>query len=204
MSLFHSVSFFMYLSLAIERFWSIAFPFWNRVNITTRICRYWVVGVWSVCAIARVGIVILKRWTDFKIQLQMAHFLFMWVMFLVTQCVYIASYISIRKQNTDIQRDDKLCMSEATARTIKLRLKNENNFLLTMTILPFLAYNHGVYVHSQCYRVRKTYKKALPSYFIWGVLGIGVNSAINVFVYIWRLPKDRKTFKKLYCDCYKV
>jgi hypothetical protein len=178
-SLFHSVSFFMYLSLAIERFWSIAFPFWNRVNITTRICRYWVVGVWSVCAIARVGIVILKRWTDFKIQLQMAHLLFMWVMFLVTQCVYIASYISIRKQNTDIQRrDDKLCiMSEATARTIKLRLKNENNFLLTiaivcfilaMTILPFLAYNHGVYVHSQCYRVRKDLQKSSSVLFYLG------------------------------------
>ena len=205
--MFHSVSFVMYLSLAIERFFSVAFPFWHRVHVTTAKCRNWVVGVWLVCAIVGVvQYVIRTRLTEYKNQLELAQVVFMWVMFLATQCVYIACYISIKKQNTIVQRKDD--MNEATARTIKLRLKNENNFLLTIAIVCFilaltiLPFTTMAFIFILNAAVEKAYKQA-PSYYIWGMLGIGVNSAVNIFIYLWRLPKYRDTFKKLYCDCYK-
>ena len=145
MDLLHPFLFIMYLSLAIERFSSIAFPFWHRVDITIRFCRYWVTVTSSVWTITRASSFALKQTNNFKVLLDLTRILFLWITFLVTQCVYIASYISIKKQNKKLQaRQD---MNKTTMKTIKLRPKNENNFLVTIAIaclilgittLPFL------------------------------------------------------------------
>ena len=202
---FHSVSFFTFFSIAIERFCSVTYPFWHRVNITIQKCRYWTVGVWLICVISgAVQYVVRTRLTELKFQLEMAQIVLMWTMCVVTQCVYIACYISVKKQNIDIiQRKDH--MNEATARTIQLRLKNENNFLVTiaivcfifaLTTLPFATMSFTTTFNV----ITKESEYLFLPYYIWGLLGISVNSAINIFVYIWRLPKYRNTFKKLYCD----
>ena len=208
LTVFHSVSFLMYLSLAIERFCSVTFPFWHRVNITTRRCRYWVVEVWFVCTIfGLVHYVIRMRVPEFKFQSEMAQAVFMWTMFLITQCVYIACFISIRKRNIDVmQSNDRI--NDATTTTIKLRLKNENNFLLTIAIVCFIlaltTLPFATMVFTFAFKAMANEGKRLSSYHIWTLLAISINSAINVFVYLWRLPKYRKTFKKLFCDCYRV
>ncbi len=43
---FHSISFTLFLCLPVERFFSVAFPLWHRVQITTRFTRYWLAAIW--------------------------------------------------------------------------------------------------------------------------------------------------------------
>ena len=205
MGLFHSLSFIMFLSLAIERFCSIAFPFWHRVHITARVCRYWVIVISLVWMLVRVGVVILKQTTRSKTY-DMGQIVFLWITFLLTQSVYIASYISIKTQNTILQRTQD--MNVATMRTIKLRLKNENNFLVTIAIvclmlavmsLPFLTMAFILVMNLAPEYFNKRYD--LPDAYLVGMLGIGINCAINVPIYLWRFPKYRKTFKRMYFNC---
>lgn len=145
MRLFLATIFVSYLSLAIERFCSVAFPLWHRARITNRVCRYWVIGIWLVFIALYAGNVVLLEVLEIRLQSDFATIVFMCVLLALTQCVYLASYISIRKQSMRLQRRHGI--GEVTARTIKLRLENEKNFLssiviicfaLVVTVLPFL------------------------------------------------------------------
>ncbi|XP_028406016.1 uncharacterized protein LOC114528543 isoform X2 [Dendronephthya gigantea] len=210
MNPFFIVSLASYLGLAIERFCSVAFPMWHRVNVTIRICRCWVAGIWAVGVIFEIGLVILKRvMENSQVEFHFVVIIFMWMMFFLTQLVYTGSCLSIRKQNRALQtRSD---MNETAVRTMKLRLKNENNFLLTIalvcfilaaTILPFLTLALIlVYKWTKTDSVNVSKDgggSLLPSHHVWSAVAIGTNSVLNIFIYFWRLPKYRKTFKMLY------
>lgn len=211
MDLFCLASFTSYLGLAIERFCSVVFPLWHRVNVTTQKCRYVVAGIWAVGVILKIGFAILVRWvTNIMLEFNFALIIFLWLLFLSSQCVYVASCFSTRRQSKELRtRTD---MNETTVRTTTLRLKNESNFLVTITIicfiqaatiLPFLTMSF-VMQYKWTKSSENIYNQAdfaFPAHFIWGVAGISVNPGINVLIYIWRLPKYRKTFQKLYCDC---
>ena len=93
----YTVSFTLYLSLAIQRFCSVVFPLWHRVKITTRICRNWVIGIWLGSIILYGGMAIMSN-TEIKIQTNLTILILKWLMLLITQSLYIASCISIRKQ----------------------------------------------------------------------------------------------------------
>ena len=202
-SLFYSTVFASYVGLAIERFLSVAYPLWHRTHITRSVCRCWVVGIWLFIAGLRLTDFVLIRTMKFTSQSQLSLIVFMCVMLLLTICFYIASYISTRKQSLKIQR--KTDMNEATKRTFELRLQNEKHFLFTIAIacfvlagavLPFVTasfifFNYGM-------KEEKWFDNR--SYIILFVL-LFFNSSVNVFLYLWKLPKYRKTFKKLYCDC---
>ena len=204
----YTVSFTLYLNLAIQRFCSVVFPLWYRVKITTRVCRYWVTGIWLLSAVLDGGKVIMSK-TEIKVQTDLATIVLKWLMFFITQSLYIASCLSIRKQNSEFRGRNEL--NAATERTVRIHLKNESNFVVTIAIvsilqgvttLPFLSMGFVVMLDAAT-SLKKDYKNTIPSYYIWALLGCGVNSALNVFIYIWRLPKYRKTFKKLYCHCLK-
>ena len=209
-----SVSLTLYLFLAFERFCSVAFPLWHHANITTRSCHKLVVRTWVVWVIARVGFFILGRtlhWkSNVKIKLLLVELIFNWVLFLLTQCVYIASCLSIRKQSRELQA--RCDLNETTERTMKLRLKNENNFLVTIAIVCFILAVTKLPLMTMAFMLQFEWSEyseknsdkvvvAFPSFYIWGVAGISLKSAINILIYIWRLPRYQKTFKKLYCYC---
>lgn len=201
---FYTVSFTLYLNLAIQRLCSVLFPLWHRVKITTRVCRYWVTGVWLASIVLDGWKVIMSK-TEIKVQTDLATLVLKWLMFFITQSLYVASCLSIRKQNSGFRcRND---LNAATKKTIRIHLKNESNFVVTIAIvsilqgvssLPYLSMGFIVILDATT-NLEEDYENTIPSYYIWGLLGLGVNSAINVFIYIWRLPKYRKTFKKLYC-----
>lgn len=205
-SLLYSVSFTLYLSLAIQRFCSIAIPLWHHVHITTRVCRYWVTTIWLSHIVMNVGLVVVIVRTDSEVKVRLAILVVRWLTFFVTICVYVASCLSLRKQSRELQsRHD---MNAETEWTTKIRLENEKNFMVTIAIiclflgvlvLPFLTFSFLIILNAMA-GSEKVYKGITP-YYDWILLAYVINSAINVFVYIWRLPKYRKTFKKLYCDC---
>ena len=209
-SLICSALFASYLSLAVERFLSVAYPLWHRVRVTTKLCRYWVIGLWLGLGGFRLIDFALTRIKETLtiIQSQLTFVVFTCVLLMLTLSVYIASYISIRRQRMELQ--NRTGMSEVTIRTAKIRLENEKNFLVTIaivcfalaaTVLPFLTMSFTSLVEVTKRLEGDDNKFVAPSYTSWGLLLIGLNSAANVFVYLWRLPKYRKTFKKLYCDC---
>ena len=198
----YTLSFSLYLSLAIQRSCSVAFPFWSRVNITNRVCRWWATCIWLANIVLEVVRVIVASTTHIKIQLHLATSVLVWTIFFTTQCVYIGSCVLLRKQNRELARQD---MNATTERTVRIQLKRQNNFILTiamacfisgMSILPELTMTFIINLNATT-RLHHATKYAIPSYYIWGLVGIGVNCAINVFVYIWPLPHYRRTFKKL-------
>ena len=203
LSLCYSTVFASYLSLAIERFLSVAYPFRHRAHITSTVCRYWAVGIWLFIAGLRLTDFVLIQTMKFTRQSQLSLIVFMCVMLLLTICFYIASYISIRKQSLKIQR--RTDMNDATKRTFELRLQNEKHFLFTIAIaclvlaaavLPFVTASFMLLL----YGMEEEKWVGIRSNVIHFAL-LFVNSSVNVFLYLWRLPKYRKTFKKLYCDC---
>ena len=197
-----SVLFASYLSLAIERFLSVAYPLWHRARITVKVSRYWVLALWITSAGMGIIYFAVNRVTG--VESQMSLLSFICLMLLLILSVYIASYISIRRQSLHIlSRTD---MNEVAIRTTKIRLKNEKNFLLTIalvccvlavTVLPYVAISFVFWIDF----IEENHASSPPEYFKLVLFFIGSNSAANVFVYLWRLPKYRKTFKKLYCDC---
>lgn len=203
LSLCYSTVFSSHLSLATERFLSVAYPLWHRVHVTSTVCRYWVVGIWLFFAGLRLTDFVLIRTMKFTSQPQLSLIVFICVMLLLTICFYIASYISILKQSLKIQR--RTDMNEASKRTFELRLKNEKHFLFTIAIacfvlaaaaLPFVTMSFIFLVYSMKGEIWDINKRDEIHFVL-----LFVNSSVNVFVYLWRLPKYRKTFKKLYCDC---
>ena len=203
----YTVSFTLYLGLAIQRFCSVVLPLWSHVNITSRVCRRWVTIMWLANIVLGIGKVSVTSKTQIKIQLDLATSVLLWMIFFATQCVYIVSCISLRKQNRELQKRQD--MNVATGRTITIHLKHQNNFILTIAIVcfisgvPFLPELTMTFIISlnATTRSEQATEYVIPSYYVWGLVGFGVNCAINVFVYIWRLPKYHKTLKKLYCDC---
>ena len=85
----YTPSFSLHLSLAIPRSLSVAFPFWSRVNITNRACRWWVTFIWLANIVLEVVRVIVSSTTRIKTQLDLATSVLVWTIFFTTQCVYI-------------------------------------------------------------------------------------------------------------------
>ena len=202
------VSFGLYLSLSIERFCSVVFPLWHRVKITARVCYLWVSGIWLGCIVLVVGYVILMTKTENKFQDNFFIVFLMCLTVMLTQSIYFASIVSIRKQSREFQ--SRQGMNAGNEAAIIVRMKNEKNFVVLITIVSLLQ---GVlactlYTMAQLRTADRMsengYKNFEPSDYSWDLLVRGVISAFNFLVCIWRLPKYQKTFKKLYCDCCNI
>ena len=118
--------------------------------------------------------------------------------FLFTQVFYLATYFSLKKQRGRFfKRQD---VSEAVLRTMKIRLQREKQFLHTIAIVCFilnftllpsltLLIVHGIY--PQFSNQREVFSISMDF--------LSFSFATNPIVYVWRLPKYKKTFKLLYC-----
>ena len=99
--------------------------------------------------------------------------------------------------------------SEVTSRTIKKRLENEKRFLITIAIVcGILAVTlvpemvnvlvFGLILPDVGENMIRN-PNSLGIIIIISILLLSVNCAVNPFVYFWRLPKYKKTLKKMYC-----
>ena len=144
-----SALFGSYLSLAVERFLSVAYPLWHRVRVTTKVCRYWVIGLWLGLGGFRLidfALIQIKE-TLTIIQSQLTFMVFMCVLLMLTLSVYIASYISIKRQSIELQ--NRTGMSEVTIRTAQIRLEMKRTFLLQLQL--FASHWLQLFYHfSQC------------------------------------------------------
>ena len=90
---------------------------------------------------------------------------------------------------------------------IKLRLRNQNRFLTTVLIvniiLMFGIIPSVIGSHLKDMLGEGTLSTSVAVLFYTADIFFFINMASNPFLYIWRLPKYRKTFFVMYC-CKKL
>jgi hypothetical protein len=194
-------------SLSVERFFSVAFPLWHRVKITTRITRYWLAAVWLFHLTCEGLMLALTLYYKRSIYGIFSRLSLMWLTFLLTQIMYLASYVSLRKQRRELHKRQN--SSEDNIRMMKIRLERERNFLITiaivcsilaLTLLPALTLMVVMMLLGSIQDWSVTNMSKEPTV-VWGVTMITFNFSVNGLVYLWRMKKYRITFKKLYCKC---
>ena len=202
MDAFMAISFPSFFSLSIERFCSVVFPLWHRVRMTTRVCRYWLCTIWLIHIILALNLTHLSNHNVQKLFFQF----YMGIFFSLTLLIYLGTYVSLKNQRRKVLTEGNI--SEAAARSIRIRLENEKNFLITIAIVCFiLAFTYVpsfvgmllLHLGNHVSSLNRSEIKILAALYMLGLVLLTINFAINPFVYVWRLPKHRKTFKKLYC-----
>ncbi len=187
------------LSLALERCLSIVFPLWHKVNVTTGVCRIWLVMIW-VSGGLWVGIryflvIYLKQERAYKVMATLVTVIFV----LATLICYSAGAFIVRKGRLALKQDTAI--SKAAQKAADVRLRNENCFLRTIFII-FLVFLLGVIPSMVCFWFMVSIERR--NHVIMYTMNVSdmmlaLNYAVNTFIYLWRLPKYRKTFQVLYC-----
>ena len=197
-------SFPSYLSLAIERLCSIAYPLWHRVHMSSASHRCWLTLIWFFT----IAFVFILKFFSTSTVMEFAFYGSVGAIFLMsTQFVYLATYISLRKQRKRLLSGETT--DSATNRRLQeTRLRSEKNFMVTtaivcsilaVTLLPMLV-NALLFTGLVPETVTKVSPKVRNVISCTIMILVTINFAINPFIYVWRLPKYRKTFKKLYCS----
>jgi hypothetical protein len=182
-------------SLALERYVSVAHPIWHQVNFTSRLCCKWIAVVWLINGLFTVisGIFIIPHAPD-VIPCYPS------VFYVSTLLIYAFAFISIRKQRQRLSTNTTI--SDVARQMMELRLSNENSFLATVLIVNlFLIFGVIPTViawYLSDVLVRTESASVDLFFFIIDIL-FYINIAANPFLYIWRLPKYRKTFFVMYC-----
>jgi predicted secreted protein len=196
-----SMSALAYFSLTLEVYFSISRPFWHRTKLTANVCRYWIVFTWLfhfafyelmvfILPVAYEGLLIVGYCAS---------------LFFIILSLNLATFISLRKQSQGLRQQ----RNEATVRALQTRQKNEKRFLITIAILSIIM--TVCFCPYFVFKILDTFPHLVPntSAKVWKWLDfltlclIITNALINPFFYLWRLPKYKKTFKKLYCKCLK-
>ena len=182
--------------LALERYLSIAHPLWHRVKITSRVCYTSIVVLWLLNGIVT-GISMLTD-PDMFVYLLTGY---QGILYVTTVIIYFLAYLSIRKQHLSLTADSS--RSESVRRMIEIRLHNHNCFITTIFIANIVLTfgiistvgSHFKYILEE--GIHSTTSAAILFY-VADILFL-VNISFNPFLYIWRLPKYRKTFFVMYC-----
>ena len=188
----------MFFALATERYCSVAFPIWHRTRLTTRICCYYISTLWIVHFIVEVLITAFFSPID-HIELDIISATYIVMFFVIAQFMYIATYISLRKQRIRILRQQ----SGTTSRTIITRTEFEKHFVRTVALVCFISaltqlpsMIHQIYINLIKPNMQSITVEVMTEVVL---VSLSSNFAINPFLYFWRLSKYRKTFQLLCC-----
>ena len=185
-------------SLALERCLSIVFPLWHKVSVTHRVCRIWLAMIWVSIGLS-VGIryiflIYFEQQRAFRVTPHLGTAIFL----VGTVICYSVCVFTVRKRRLALQQDTAL--SKANRKSAEVRLRNENRFLCTMFII-FLGFLLGIIPVSVCFWLMFYIEK--KNNVLIHIINVSdmmllLNYAVNTFIYLWRLPKYRKTFQVLY------
>lgn len=199
------MTFLSAFSSALERYLAISRAIWHRVHVTARACVVWMLSTW-LCSMVLAGFsswMLFHKYRQAQIQLIQIHSA---IIFLATILVYLAAYFSIRKQRFNMPADDLT----SDRRAYQTRLANESRFLFTIfivtcflfvTILPWLVGISAVVVSTK--KTETYFFNNATGLFLYHVMNFLFlfKFVVNPFIYIWRLPRYRKTFLLLYFHC---
>lgn len=177
--------------LALERYVAIVYPMWHHVKVTSRLCYTGILIVWVTSGIfTAIDDIVLPA------EVVTVH---PSVFYLATVVIYLLAFTSLRRQRSSLSTDN--ARSETARKMLKLRLRNQNRFLTTVLIINIVLI-FGIIPTIISTHFRFTLEGPLStSTKVWiSITDIlfFLNMAVNPFLYIWRLPKYRKTFFVMY------
>ena len=187
-------------SLALERCLGIVFPLWHKVNITANVCYTWIAMIWVLG-----GVVVTIRFTFLIYFLQEQMYVYIakctWgILITATLICYLVGVITVRKRRLAVKKNTAI--SKVAQELAQVRLRNENRFLFTMFII-FVGFFVGVIPSMTTFWlldvVWMTNNAVALMCNITDMILL-LNFAANTCIYLWRLPKYRKTFQVLYCN----
>jgi hypothetical protein len=179
--------------LALERYLCIAHPLWHQVKVTSQLCRVCIAVVWIINGVFTAITMYFSNLMPVAAGLLTGY---PSTFYIITILIYLQAFFSIRKQHLSLETD--ISRSESTKRMIQLRLKNQNCFLTTVLIINiFLTFGIIPTIISTSFE--RTVEERTRSFFYAADILFLINIASNPFLYIWRLPKYRKTFLVTYC-----
>ena len=195
------VNFTSLFSLALERCLGIVFPLWHKVHVTQKVCRAWIAAVWSLMTIfGTVRYTYSIYYNDEQVYKHLG--IVPWLLsFLATIVCYSIASFSVRRRRLALKKTTAI--SGITFRSNQIRLRNENQFLSTIfiiTIVLIFGVALGLILHCVKYNIFTMNKNDDVTY-LYDVADmlLLLNFFVNPFIYLWRLPKYRKTFQMLYC-----
>ena len=118
------------------------------------------------------------------------------VFYLTTVFIYLLAYISIRRQRFSLLTDTT--KSDTVKRMMELRLRNQNRFLTTVFIINVVLIFGIIPTVIGSHFMFSSERTVSTSFFIIALILFFLNLAANPFLYIWRLPKYRRTFFVMY------
>ena len=186
-------------SLALERCLSIVFPLWHKVNVTTGVCRIWLAMIWVssglLVGIRYILIICFQQERAYQVTPISGTMIFL----VATLVCYSVCVFTVRKRRLALVKDKAI--SKASRKSAEVHLRKENCFLRTMFII-FLGFLLGVIPSMVCFWVMISIESR--NHVIIHIANVTdmmllLNYAVNTFIYLWRLPKYRRTFQVLYC-----
>ena len=189
-----------FTSFAVERFLSVAKPFFHKVYLTKQRVRVSFGVMWIFALIC----VLIDQCLHQKTQDEpFLSYVVETSVFLpclaTTVSLYLACYVSIKRQQRQFQQGH---MSDVTRNSLNVKLSHEKRFLTTL----FIAGSVTVLLWMPAFiillplRLQENMSNAFYRlYLILIPCMAAMYASVNPIIYNLRLPKYRKTFQKLYC-----
>ena len=182
-----------FLCFAIERFLSVAFPLWYRVRVTIQTCRKVLLATWIAHTAIQTVTVFVFSVDDKRVFM----LCYSTPMFLSVYIFYFATYIALRRQRNELK--ERQNVSEGTLNAMRARQKQEKRFLITIAIVCIVLMIVFLPVLGMRTLIVLLHLKTPGTHSALQIL-LSINYLVNPIIYLVRLPRYRKTFKKLYCN----
>ena len=203
---FFLVNFASIFCLALERCLGVLFPLWHKVNVTANVCYTWLAMTWlSSILFTGIRYIFLIYFNQEQVYKVLANLLYGTFVVATIVCYSLVTF-SVRKLHLALKVDTSI--SKATRKSAEVRLRSQNRFLCTIFIITvgFLLGVIPATVSSLIVDVfiMETENDVMIYMFNVSDMMLLLNYPVNTFIYLWRLPKYRKTFQVLYCKRHTV
>ena len=185
------------ISVSIDRFLIVAYPIKYRILMKGKVILSWLAAIWIVSGIV-------AAWTNLfsgnsTMLIQMVFSIFSVSGILLSSVMYSSTYCKLKKQSRNIALQNSI-----ESRAQEIRILKEKRFFKTIMIIAFISFVCVVPSAVFFLFVRSIIKHELgPTAFhlslILPTYLLQINSAVNPFIYVLRLPNYRKTFYTIYC-----
>ena len=194
--LFPSVSFASIVSISIDRFIMVAYPFTHRGWMKRKIMSVWIICIWFISLLYPGKRVVFGREKHDRF---FANYFALGVV-LLTAILYAITYFKLRKKSRNIVLRD---LSDTSNRSHSLWLLKEKRFLTTIIVIAGITVLCTVplLVMSQAVIIPGLLGNSLAVDILHAVLFSLYYSSftVNPIIYIMRLPIYRHTFYLTYC-----
>ena len=191
---FGSASLASIASISIDRFLLVAYPLKHRYLIKGKVIVLWLSGIW----LGSSAIPILRLVYSRKNNLMLAVYCCGVIVIVLSAVMYAATYSTLKKHSRNIA-----LQNSTESRAQEIRILKEKQFLKTIILIAFIAFVCIVpsIIYFQLRDSLRLSEDNLAHVILFQITCVifYTNFAVNLLIYILRLPNYRKTFYLIYC-----